>query len=119
MQKQKNVKQSANFAFGIGALVVFGGAFWASLLPVHFYTVIAMMSVPSLFLGYYFAPVFNKYLLGVLSGIVLYMLLERLLYGPVFLVTAPVYGSAYLFAAGSVLLARWFYNRRQPVACAA
>ncbi len=105
-------------AYLTGALVMFGGALWASFLSNSYIAVILVMSVPSLFLGYYFASVFNKYILGLLLGVCGYMILEFFMYGeiapgkPIYEITGPIYAAAYVFAVASVLLARFIYTRR-------
>lgn len=97
-------------AFFTGALLMFGSAFWASVLPINYLMVIVMLSAPSLLVGYYFAPVFTKYIQGLLLGLVAYMAVEYGLYGPVYKVTGLIYAAAYVFAVASVLVARLVYN---------
>lgn len=99
-------------AYVAGALAIILCALLASMLPVTFIMVMIMLSVPSLFIGYYFAPVFTKYILGLLLGVCIYMVIEYFLYGPVYEVTGPVYAASYIFAVASVLLARLVYIRR-------
>lgn len=96
-----------------GALVMGISAWLCSILPVTFIMVMAILSAPSLFFGYYFAPVFTKYILGLLIGIVIYMIIETFLYGPIYKVTGPVYAASYIFAVASVLLGRLLYIRKQ------
>jgi hypothetical protein len=98
-----------------GAVIMSGSALVASLLPITYIMVILLLSVPSLFTGYFFAPVFTKYSLGLLTGLCVYMSVEYLIYGPIYKVTGPVYAASYIFAVASVLLARLVYIRRHLI----
>lgn len=112
MKQLSSSRDNAALAYSLGALLMCSSAFAASLLPITFIMVIILLSVPSLFIGYYFAPVFTKYSLGLLTGMCLYMMIEYLRFGPIYEVTGPVYAAAYIFAVASVLLARLVYIRR-------
>lgn len=99
-------------AWVTGALVISLSAYTASLLPVTFIMVMLILSVPNLFFGYYFAPAFRNYIFGLLTGISLYMFVEYLLYGPIYMFTGPVYAGACIFAIAAVLLSRLLYLRK-------
>lgn len=107
------ISEKAEFAYVVAALVMFGSGVWASVMPIDYRMVMVIMSVPSLFLGYYFAPVYTKYILGMLTGLMLYMMVEYFLYGPVYRITGLIYAAAYIFAVSGVLTARFFYMQRE------
>lgn len=102
-------------AFTIGALVMFGSAMWAALMTDDYRIVIAVLSVPSLIAGYIFVSSVSQYIWGMLLGICAYMLVEYMLYGPVYHVTGLVYAAGFVLAAIFALsyyLIRCFKPRR-------
>lgn len=115
MNAQPTLRDNPFFAYLTGAFVMALSALLTSQLPITFIMVMCILSVPSLFLGYYFAPVFTKYSLGLLTGICVYMIVEYLIYGPIYKVTGPVYAASYIFAVASVLLARLIYLRKHLI----
>lgn len=100
-------------AYAVAALLLFGAALWASILPLDYQGVIIMMGAPSLVGGYIFARFPMPYIWGALLGIALYMGMEYVLYGPIYKVSGPVYAAAYILAIACCLSAVWFYNWRQ------
>lgn len=99
-------------AYVAGAVLLFGAAFWASILPLDYKGVVLLMGVPSLFAGYYFARFPMPYIWGALLGIALYMGLEYMVYGPIYKVSGPVYGAAYILAIACCLTGVWISNWR-------
>lgn len=99
-------------AYGVGVMLIFGAGFWASILPVDYYTVILMMGLPSLVAGYIFAEVVMQYVWGLLLGVALYMGFEFMLYGPIYKASGPVYGAGFVLGIACALTGTWWYNWR-------
>lgn len=83
-------------AYIVGAFLMFGSALWASIFAQNITTVIALLAVPSLLVGYVYATNLPQYVWGMLLGVWGYMAVEFQLYGPVYNHTGLVYGEGFL-----------------------
>ena len=97
-------------AYIVGALLIFGSAMWASIFATNITSVIVLMAVPSLLAGYIFATYLPQYVWGMLLGLCAYMLLEFQLYGPVYNITAIVYGVAFFGSIGCAIIGYSIYR---------
>lgn len=83
-------------AYLVGALLMFGSALWAAIFAQNITSVIILLAVPSLLVGYIYATQLPQYVWGMLLGLTCYMMLEFQLYGPVYKLTGLVYGVGFL-----------------------
>lgn len=97
-------------AYLAAAILMFGSCLGVSFLSVDVWIVISAIAVPHLLGGYVFAHWFNRYILGMLLGVCLYMVTEYLWYGPVYKVTGLVYSAAYVLSVAMVLSTRYVHN---------
>jgi len=97
-------------AYLVGALLMFGSAAWAALFAKNITSVIALMALPCLLCGYVYATALTQYVWGMLLGLCLYMMVEFMIYGPVYQVTALIYGIGFVISLGCTFVGYALYR---------
>lgn len=97
-------------AYFTGALLIFGSAMWAAMFSPTATLVILLMALPSLIGGYIYATALPHYIWGLLLGMVAYMGVEYLMYGPIYKVTGLVYGTGFIVSVACAILACSVYR---------
>ncbi|WP_461517817.1 hypothetical protein [Porticoccus sp.] len=85
-------------AYLVGALLMFGSATWAAIFAQNVTSVIVLMAIPSLLAGYIYATSLPQYVWGMLLGVSIYMMVEFMMYGPVYQVTGLIYGIGFFLS---------------------